>query len=218
MDIFPIASEARSASRDTTLIFNEIRTIEEAILQAITNDEFSIEVSSTIMTARSDSNIEQAKMYYSVWQDTLNQYDQSLGNPVLKDQMNQVQLYFKDKQYTIYRKTNGVSTTQYTFTGLTLTANANTDVVTWSSGSVTRTYENQTQTKNFTGDSFQWLENTTYIYYDWVDNDIKATTSFNATVGPDNFVVGIYEGDGNLQVGSNQYPIDNYTFKWVINW
>ena len=102
MSIFPTASNATLLSFNTSLVFNEIRTLERKVLDQIALQLFTATVNTgTVMTA-SDTG----QPYYSSWQATV-------VNKVLDDQMNAVIKYFQDLGYSIVRKTNTNTTNTF---------------------------------------------------------------------------------------------------------
>ena len=85
------ASEARSKAQNDVVIFNEIRNIEDAVLEAVADGQYSTEVTGTTITL--------SVTYYNVW----------LG--VTEDrakyiQLGQIVTYFTDLGYGIERRTN----------------------------------------------------------------------------------------------------------------
>jgi hypothetical protein len=95
MSIFPTASNANMLSFNTSLVFNEIRTLERKVLDQIALQLFTATVNTgTVMTA-SDTG----QAYYNSWKATS-------VNKVLDDQMNTVIKYFQDLGYSIVRKLN----------------------------------------------------------------------------------------------------------------
>jgi len=56
MSTFPTAAEARAGSRNNLVIHAEIRSIEQAIYQAIENGEYEVEIDNSPMTNAFDIN------------------------------------------------------------------------------------------------------------------------------------------------------------------
>lgn len=94
--IFPVAKDARKISRSITLIHDEISSIERAVLESSEAGLLSIELSNSYMTT---PGTDEAREYYLVWAG-------HKMNEVLTDQMNEVMRNFKDRGYSITRKTN----------------------------------------------------------------------------------------------------------------
>ena len=85
------ASEARAKAQNDVVIFNEIRNIEDAILEAVADGQYKAEITGTTITL--------SVTYYNVW----------LG--VTEDrakyiQMGNIVTYFTDLGYSIERRTN----------------------------------------------------------------------------------------------------------------
>jgi len=104
--VFLTANEARSGSRDNSLIFTEIRSIESEILTAVGLGNLSVTISDTVMTATDATGIIVSKVYSDVWQSLVE-------NKVLDLQMNEVIDHFKSLGYSIVRMLN--TTTNTTF-------------------------------------------------------------------------------------------------------
>ena len=92
------AAQARAKSRDDNVIFNEIRNLEQAILNAIDAGQLEVFVSGTTMTD-TGSGIAEARVYSKVWQ--------GIVDDRAKDQrMASVIKYFSELGYQIDRRTN----------------------------------------------------------------------------------------------------------------
>ena len=92
------ATEARAKAQNDVTIFTEIRNIEDAVLSAISNGNYSAEVTDTTMTL--------SVTYCNVWQGVTEDRAKFI-------QMSQVVTYFTDLGYSIERRTN--SSTGNTF-------------------------------------------------------------------------------------------------------
>ncbi len=105
------ATEARAKAQNDSVIFNEIRDIEDAILSAASAGDYDTTVSGTTMTATattgSPTPISIARVYFNVWQG-------SVDDRAKYVQMGKIITYFTDLGYSIERRTN--STTGDTFT------------------------------------------------------------------------------------------------------
>lgn len=92
------ATQARAKSRNDNVIFNEIRNLEQAILDAIDAGQLEVYVSGTAMTDIG-SGIAESRIYSKVWQGIVD------DRP--KDQrMAAVIKYFTELGYQIDRRTN----------------------------------------------------------------------------------------------------------------
>lgn len=104
------ATEARAKAQNDSVIFNEIRDIEDAILTAVTAGDYDTDVVGTTMTATNPvgtpAPIAAARVYFNVWQGSVDDRAKFI-------QMGQVITYFTDLGYSIERRTN--STTGDTF-------------------------------------------------------------------------------------------------------
>lgn len=103
------AAEARAKSQNDSIIFNEIRDIEDAILTAVYDGEYSAEVNNhTTMTAVTGTPevVALARAYFNTWQGTLEDRAKFI-------QMGKIITYFTDLGFSIERRTN--STTGNTF-------------------------------------------------------------------------------------------------------
>jgi hypothetical protein len=92
------ATEARSKAQNDVVIFNEIREIEDQILTAIAEGDYSVEVTDTVMTL--------SVSYHNVWQGVTEDRAKYI-------QMGQIVTYFTDLGYGVERRTN--SSTSNTF-------------------------------------------------------------------------------------------------------
>jgi hypothetical protein len=105
------AAEARAKAQNDSVIFNEIRDIEDAILSAASSGDYDATVSGTTMTATDSTGnptpISIARAYFNVWQGSVDDRSKYI-------QMGKVITYFADLGYSIERRTN--STTGDTFT------------------------------------------------------------------------------------------------------
>jgi hypothetical protein len=88
------AEQARLKARNDMVVYNEIKAIELAIIQASSDGELDVTVATTEMT-----NGETAPAYYNEWKGTA-------PNVILRDRMNQVIASFTKLGYTLDRKTN----------------------------------------------------------------------------------------------------------------
>ena len=88
------AAQARSKAQNDIVIFNEVRDIELAILNATAAGNYETTVSTTTMTTGNE--------YFNVWQG-------STTNRAKEKQMSTVMQYFTDLGYTIERKTNAAT-------------------------------------------------------------------------------------------------------------
>lgn len=95
------ASQARAKSRNDIIIFNEIRTIELAILNASGDGDLSVEVTGTSMTSTTDE-IVTAREYFKAWQG-------SVPNRAKEQQMANIVDYFYSLGYQIERRVNGAT-------------------------------------------------------------------------------------------------------------
>lgn len=95
------ASQARAKAQNDLVIFREVRDIEEAILSAIVDGNYSVDVVSTAMTSTTDG-VADARLYFNAWQGITPDRAKEI-------QMNLVITYFTDLGYTIERKTNALT-------------------------------------------------------------------------------------------------------------
>jgi hypothetical protein len=100
------ATQARAKSQNDTVIFNEIRDIEDAILTAVTAGLYDAEVVDTTMTATANPGDGVARVYFNTWQGSVDDRAKFV-------QMSKVITYFTDLCYSIERRTN--ANTGYTF-------------------------------------------------------------------------------------------------------
>ena len=92
------ATEARAKAQNDVTIFTEIRNIEDAVLSAISDGDYSVEVTDTTMTL--------SVTYCNVWQGVTDDRAKFI-------QMNQIVTYFTDLGYSVERRIN--SSTSNTF-------------------------------------------------------------------------------------------------------
>lgn len=93
------AVEARAKAQNDSVIFREVRSIEDAILSAVAAGQYEVAVTETTMTATVDPGLQTAIVYFNTWR--------GLGEDRAKYvQMNNVITYFKDLGYSIERRTN----------------------------------------------------------------------------------------------------------------
>lgn len=95
------ATESRSKSRNDRVIFDEIRTIESSILDAVDAGDYEVGVTSTTMTD-TGAGIAVARNYYATW----TAVDQNRSRVV---QMNSVIDYFQSIGYSIERRLNATT-------------------------------------------------------------------------------------------------------------
>lgn len=93
------ATEARAKSQNDSIIFNEIRDIEDAILDSVAGGLYDATVSGTTMTATSQESIATARIYFNTWQGSVDDRAKFI-------QMSKVVTYFTDLGYSIERRTN----------------------------------------------------------------------------------------------------------------
>jgi hypothetical protein len=96
------AIEARAKSQNDSIIFNEIRDIEDAILNSVAAGLYDASVSGTTMTDTSVDGIATARLYFSTWQGTIDDRAKYI-------QMGKVLTYFTDLGYSIERRTNSTT-------------------------------------------------------------------------------------------------------------
>lgn len=100
------ATEARAKSQNDTVIYNEIRDIEQSILSAIDEGAYDASITGTTMTATSTvgspSPRSIAILYYNTWQGAIDDRAKYI-------QMSQVVTYFTDLGYSIERRTNATT-------------------------------------------------------------------------------------------------------------
>jgi hypothetical protein len=82
--IFTTATEARRNTRNSVLIHNEIRSIENQVLAAVQDGDLSVEIDDTELTTLT--------AYYNVWFGITQ-------NATLRDQIDFVQEYFRNLGY-----------------------------------------------------------------------------------------------------------------------
>lgn len=93
------AAEARAKSKNDTVIFNEVRDIEAAVLTACENGLLEVYVGGTTMTSTEPSAIALARLYLQAWRGTV-------PNRVKEQQMSEVIKYFHNLGYQIERRVN----------------------------------------------------------------------------------------------------------------
>ena len=93
------ATQARAKSQNDSLVFNEIRDIEDAILTAIGNGLYEASVIGTVMTSTVSPALLTSIVYFNTWQGTIDDRAKYL-------QMGQIITYFTDLGYAIERRTN----------------------------------------------------------------------------------------------------------------
>jgi hypothetical protein len=102
-NIMLTATEARAKAQNDTVIFREIRDIEDAILTATASGGYDATVNGTTMTATnnvgSPAPISQARIYFNVWQGSVDDRAKFV-------QMGKIITYFTDLGYSIERRTN----------------------------------------------------------------------------------------------------------------
>ncbi len=102
-NIMLTAAEARAKAQNDTVIFREIRDIEDAILTATSAGDYDATVNGTTMTATSSagnpSPISLARVYFNVWQGSVDDRAKFV-------QMGKIVNYFTDLGYSIERRTN----------------------------------------------------------------------------------------------------------------
>jgi hypothetical protein len=100
--LLPKASDILNNQQSTDLtVFDEIRTIERSILVAAKNGDLETIVSDTTMTT--------SELYYNVSEGLAE-------NRVIKNQLQTVETYFKDKKYAISKQSHG----KYIITGISV--------------------------------------------------------------------------------------------------
>lgn len=106
MTVFPSAADARVYSANNLIIFDEVRTLERAILVA--SDAGNLEAIVNDNTAMTNSTPADAtsQSYFNVWQKT------STDRALLM-QMNAVIEYFEGKGYSITREVNSNDATVF---------------------------------------------------------------------------------------------------------
>jgi len=101
-NIMLTATQARAKSQNDSLIFNEVRDIEDAILSSIDSGLYEATVTGTAMTATVSPGSLVAIQYFNTWQGTIDDRAKYL-------QMGQVITYFTDLGYNIERRTNSLT-------------------------------------------------------------------------------------------------------------
>jgi hypothetical protein len=100
------ATQARARSSNDRIIFDEIRDIESATLDAIDAGQYDVTVSTGTLMTDTGTGIATARLYYSTW--TAADSDRARDS-----QMNSVINYFTSLGYAIERRSN--PTTNDTF-------------------------------------------------------------------------------------------------------
>jgi len=100
MVIFPTASDARTLAENNLVIFDEVRTIERAIIVAASGGFLETVVDDDTTMTNSTPADATSQAYFNVWQKTST-------NRALLNQMNSVIAYFEGKGYSIVREING---------------------------------------------------------------------------------------------------------------
>jgi hypothetical protein len=98
-NIMLTATQARAKSQNDSLIFNEVRDIEDAILSSIDSGLYDATITGTAMTATVSPASLTAIQYFNTWQGSIDDRAKFL-------QMSQVITYFTDLGYSIERRTN----------------------------------------------------------------------------------------------------------------
>lgn len=93
------AAQARAKAQNDVVIFNEIRDIEDAILNAVGNGLYEATVTGTTMTATALPGRTLAIQYFNTWQGTIDDRAKYI-------QMGQILTYFTNLGYSIERRVN----------------------------------------------------------------------------------------------------------------
>lgn len=101
-NIMLTATQARAKSQNDVIIFNEIRDIEDAILNAINGGLYETTITGTTMTNTNLPGRTTAIVYFNTWQGTIDDRAKYI-------QMGTVITYFTDLGYGIERRTNSVT-------------------------------------------------------------------------------------------------------------
>lgn len=101
-NIMLTASQARAKSQNDSLVFNEIRDVEDAILTSINAGLYEAVVTGTSMTATVTLGLPTAIVYFNTWQGSTDDRAKYL-------QMGQIITYFTDLGYSIERRTNSLT-------------------------------------------------------------------------------------------------------------
>ncbi len=96
------ATEARAKSQNDSVIFNEIRDIEDAILQSVAEGLYDATVNETTMTATDANGVGLARVYFNTWQGAIDDRAKFI-------QMSKIITYFTDLGYSIERRTNNLT-------------------------------------------------------------------------------------------------------------
>lgn len=105
------AGEARAKALQDLVVLREIRDLEEAIIEATSNGNYTVSVSSTTTMAKNstDTGYVVATQYYDTWTGSRDDRAKAL-------QMEKVLTYFSDLGYTIDRQTNSSTNTTFKWT------------------------------------------------------------------------------------------------------
>jgi hypothetical protein len=95
------ATQARAKAQNDLVIFNEVRTIELAILTAVAAGNYQIETTNSAMTDTGTGR-STATAYYNAWQGITSDRSKDV-------QMLSVIKYFSDLGYNIERRTNAAT-------------------------------------------------------------------------------------------------------------
>lgn len=95
------ATQARNKAQNDLVIFNEVRSIELAVLTASANGEYEAIVTNTTMST--------ASTYFNVWRG-------NASDRAKEKQMATIIQYFTDLGYTIERKTNASTGNTFNWT------------------------------------------------------------------------------------------------------
>ena len=95
------AAEARAKAQNDSVIFKEIRDIEDAIISAASAGDYDTTIKGTVMTVEVGipSAVQTARVYFNVWQGSVDDRAKFI-------QMGKVITYFTDLGYSIERRTN----------------------------------------------------------------------------------------------------------------
>jgi hypothetical protein len=98
------AAEARAKAQNDSVIFKEIREIEDAIITAASAGNYDATVKGTVMTADvgTPAVVQTARVYFNTWQGSVDDRAKFI-------QMGKVITYFADLGYSIDRRTNSVT-------------------------------------------------------------------------------------------------------------
>lgn len=95
------AAEARAKAQNDSVIFKEIRDIEDAIISAASAGDYDTTIKGTVMTVEVGipPAVQTARVYFNVWQGSVDDRAKFI-------QMGKVITYFTDLGYSIERRTN----------------------------------------------------------------------------------------------------------------